>query len=177
MGELDTSNEITLKSIFLLAEKQLGLQGEMENLAEKVKVITAAYKQIAENELPNLMAQNGMTSIKLESGASITIKEDLYVTENVPPGKMDAIVAFLKEQQAEELLKHVVIVTFPDAKRKEAVEVMEVMRKNCGTDVGVEYKNTVNVSSLKALIREIQADETIDLAPLGLYELKRSIIK
>ena len=76
---------------------------EVEVLEQKLKDKKEVLRALGEVEIPDLLHQYGLSEIRLDNGAKIIVKEKLQVS--VPEEKNPAFMKFLKEKNAEDLVK------------------------------------------------------------------------
>lgn len=82
MPELDTSeledlapSDEQLDTVSKIADQQLALERDIEQLAEELRVKKNLYVKVSQEDLPDAMSAMGMSSFKLSNGASIDIKK------------------------------------------------------------------------------------------------------
>lgn len=163
-----TNDQIT--AISELAQLQVMLAENLEALAAQTKAITERLKKVQEVQLPEAMAQAGVSEFKLLNGAKISIKEDLSVS--VPKSRMLEIADWLRKNGLGDILKETMTISLEDQAVKNIVEMM--MKEYALTG---DAKLDVNTSTLKAVLREQIADgKDVDLKFFGGYAWKRAII-
>lgn len=76
----EQEHDDSLKLLSSLAQRQLNLEAEMKEVEERLDVLKKAHNKIAGEEIPNLLKNRGLSSIKLVTGEKIDVKEDVNVT-------------------------------------------------------------------------------------------------
>lgn len=76
----EQEHDDSLKLLSSLAQRQLNLEAEMKEVEERLDILKKAHNKIAGEEIPNLLKNRGLSSIKLVTGEKIDVKEDVNVT-------------------------------------------------------------------------------------------------
>ena len=165
-----TATDEQINTIAELAELQLALEFEIVGFEADLKNRKEALKKVQEVQLPEAMAQAGVSEFKLLNGAKISIKEDLSVS--VPKSRMLEIADWLRKNGLGDILKETMVISLEDQAVKNIIEM--VMKEYSLTG---DAKLDVNTSTLKAVLREqIAEGKDIDLKFFGGYAWKRAMI-
>ncbi len=85
------------------AERFQALEAEVEALKESLNAKTKAFLAVSQVEIPEIMHTYGLSEIKLKNKKKIIVSQG--VSASVPDEKQEAFNAFLKEHNAEDLVK------------------------------------------------------------------------
>ncbi len=163
-----TNEQIT--AISELASLQITLAEELDVLAAQTKRVAEHLKKVQEVQLPEAMAQAGVSEFKLTNGAKISIKEDLSVS--VPKARIVEIAEWLRANGLGDILKETMVISLDDPATKKIIDMVMKDYELTG-----DAKLDVNTSTLKAVLREqIAEGKDIDLKFFGGYAWKRAII-
>ncbi len=137
---------------------------EIEEYERKAKELKEEAKKLAEEVIPELMAEAGMSSFALADGLIITIKDTVYA--NIEDAHIDEAHAYLKEHGEAALIKNVVTASFGMGQEGIADNVlkilMEVQQKEM-EEFSLDRKEGVHHSTLRAfakrMFKEIEAED------------------
>lgn len=136
-----------------------------------------AQRALEREELPDLMKEFGITSIKLENGASVNVGEEVFaaITEFNRPAAHN----WLKKYQFDGIIKSAIEIEFDRDEADRAEEVRDVIEKefNVVADLGEK----IHPATLKSFVKERrEADALVDPeareADKALPEAERQII-
>lgn len=138
-GELAKLKELVVD----FKKKEAEVKAAEEVLSEK----KAAFNKVAQEEIPQLLRQYGMSDIKID-GQKITVKEDISI--NIPEENELEFYAFLKQRGEEDIVKLQV-----DFKRMPKEKTEELFAFLNGYDYDYESKTGIHVSTLKSYFRNL----------------------
>lgn len=162
-----------LGKISEIAQTQIDAQSQLKHLQEEAKKMSAIIHNIATIKLPEAMAEVGMTSFALESGAQVSIRDE-FGCSMVADRKQEAM-QFLVDEDEADLIKCVVTLTFSGDEHDKAMELAERLEDE-GFDAAVQQ--SVHASSLKAWFK--RNDDYHDLMPQSLFHTfigQKAVIK
>jgi len=163
-----------LTRVVALAELLKTQKHELEGLTMQVDDAKKALLKTEREDLPNLMAEVGLTEIKLEDGTIVSIKEE--VDASISVAKRPAAVAWLNENGFGGIIKTEVSVTF-GAGSHDAAEELKTFLAEEGYETA-EMSETVHPSTLKAFVRErLAAGTAIPFDTFGIFPYSKAIIK
>jgi len=173
--ELDTEvpSDSALNKVAELATVQIKLEGELDRAEKKVKDIKVKLIKVSNEQLPEAMAEAKLAEFKLESGQTVSIKEEL--TCSVPAKRRAEIIAKLREDRFDELILNIVEIDFDKGQDNLAGDVL-----GHAEELGLLAKRTekVHTASLKKYLREkLNKGEEVDLSFFGAFLLRHSKIK
>ncbi len=70
----------SLARLQVLVDNYKHFETVIEEVEEKLTVLKNKFKTISEEEIPNLLAEFGLSEIKLKSGAKIIVKDDASIS-------------------------------------------------------------------------------------------------
>lgn len=149
------------------------LKGQLESLEEQVKVLKEEIRRLEERDLPDLMLEVGLTTIKTDSGFQVEIGTVMSTTESA--SAMPRRIAFLRQTGNEELIKQNVSLQFGKGMDEKANEAIMLLR---GSGFAPTREEEVHTGSFKALIKELREQgKAIPYDELGIYVAQKAIIK
>lgn len=162
-----------LTRIVSLAELLVEQQSEVDQLDAKLKEAKQRLQRTEREDLPDLMAEAGLTEIKLEDGSRVTIKEevDAKITDKTRPQALK----WLLENGFGGLIKTQVALAFGRGDHDAATTVRDQLSEEYD---GVELKEEVHHSTLKAFVKErMAAGDKIPMDLFNVYPYNKAIIK
>ena len=110
-----------LGRISVLADKMHQLDKDLAKAELEVKQLKEKHRQIAEEQLPELFAQVGMSELRTLKGLPLVLKNKIHT--NISKGRKAAAIAWLDEHGQGGMIKRSVIIEF-DKTQKEKVEAL-----------------------------------------------------
>jgi predicted transcriptional regulator len=154
--EMDRSTD-KLGELSSLAEELRGAETEVANLEAKLAAAKADVERIAEEEIPELMAEIGMAEFKTASGFTVSIDRKVYA--KIPKYRMGEAVQWLDDNGEGGMVRRKVIVDFNRDQEDAAAELAEDLESKYAA-VAQDY--SVHSSTLKAWAkRKIEAGEEL----------------
>lgn len=153
----------TIDDVALLARGMVDAQNEVEQAEAVLKEKEERLRLLREETIPCVMEELGLTSIKLDTGQTLSVKSEVYCSiPKEDEEKREAAFQFLIDHGADALIKTYVGVEFSKAQWKKAMALKRAIEKK-GMEVIVE--TTVHPMTLKAYIKEELAKATpLDLS-------------
>lgn len=152
-----------IRRIADLANKQLSLQQQVADLEEQMKAAKEELRVVQEHDLPDAMAEAGISEVKLADGSRV--KTEPFVNASITKAKADKAHAWLVENGHGDLIKREVIAKFgrgDDKFEKARLALLE-------HGIVAETKEAVHHMTLKGFARE-QIEQGKDL-PVDLFNL------
>jgi len=147
-----------LKALTNAADNQEGVEKEIEDLTEKLRLAKERLKNISEFDIPNLM-EGLKGSIELPDGRTVTIKEDIRCSlpsVKTSPEKHFAAIKILDDSDHAAILKRQFTIEFAKDEDKWADKFESDMAKR-KKPLNVKRTKTVHPQTLKAFIKECMA--------------------
>lgn len=164
---------MTTQRITKLAEAQKVLQSKVATLEDSLKDAKKRLRAISEGELPDAMDEEGINSFVLKSGGKISVEVKMFASlakKNHPE-----IVAWLREINAESLIKHEVGVAFSKGQDAIAQDHLKTLLGDWGDNV--YDRVTIHTGSVKSLVKELVADgHDVPVELLGLSTLRTAVL-
>lgn len=152
-----------LKRVSDLAALLTDVQNRISETNELLNQLKADERRISEEDLPQLMAEVGLSEITLESGEKVSITEQVHA--GITQANNDRAVAWLVDNGFGGLVKTRLIVDYDYTERGAAVEEAQRLEGEHVT----ELKETVHPSTLKSFVREQLESGT--LIPMDLFSV------
>lgn len=165
-SEEETATIDELGQISVLAKEQQKWETEVAKKENELYLAKENLKRVQEFLLPEAMKAVGMVSFKMDNGAKITIKEDVYAS--IRADKKDAAFEWMAEHDLDGIIKDQVSVNFGKGETERAKELLELCQQN-----GFEASEALSVhpSTFKAAVkREMERgvqfpDELFSIVP------------
>jgi hypothetical protein len=131
-------------------------------------------KQVAEELLPDLMANSGLKLMQLDNGTKIRIDE--FVDAKIK----DAVTAFdwLRQTNNESIIKNQITVKLDRGDDDKARQVLQNLKEN--HDIDAELKISIHNQTLKSFCRDAldnpELAESLPREAFGIYQGKRAKI-
>ena len=153
--------------------KLLELQTQMKKCEEHIKTLREEERLLSENEIPNLMQQAGISSLKLMDGSSVSFKPEYYA--KIPVSKTNEAFDWLSFNGFGDLIKNQVSLTFGKSEDNVANSLVEDLKSK---GHNVSQKKKVEPMTLKAFVREqIQSGQKLPMDLFGVYVSNKTTIK
>ena len=150
--EQDQQNLIEKSDIKTLAKHCQELQAheeEIGRLEDVIKDLKRAADKISSEVIPELLAEQGLSSLKLADGSGVEVKKTYSCT--VKKDSMESAYKRLRENGLGDLIKNEVAVTFGKGEDNKAEQLLSLAEQE-GNEP--QQKQKVEPMTLKALYRE-----------------------
>lgn len=146
---MDISNE-ELQMVSALARKQRDLEQQVFEAEAALKTLKESLEHTRTVELPNALAECGMTAFTLESGQKIEIKPHYYgsISEENKPQAF----GWLRRNNLDGVIKNVITCDFGKGEDEEARRVMDQLSL---MGIRPQQKESVHPMTLKSLVRDL----------------------
>ena len=163
-----------LRRVIALAELLKKQRQELTELEEAAAEKKKALLKTEREDLPDLMAEVGLTEIKLDDGTIVTIKEE--VDAKISEANRTSAMSWLTDNGFGGIIKTEVSVTFGSGEHDNAIELVNELNGN-GYE-SAQMAETVHPSTLKAFVKERLAEGTaIPFDVFGIFPYNKAIIK
>ena len=170
MIKVDTGKSQELSE---LCTRLLELQKQITKCEDNIKKLRNEERLLSENEIPNLMQQAGISSLKLIDGSSVSFKPEYYA--KIPVSKTDEAFDWLSSNGHGDLIKNEVSLKFGRSEDNVANSIVEDLKSK---GHNVSQKKKVEPMSLKAFVREqIQSGQKLPMDLFGVYVSNKTTIK
>ena len=125
---------------------------DMIKSAEKhLKDLKTKADDIGSRVIPELLAEQGLTSIKLSDGSSVSVKKEYRCTLPKDESKRAQCYDWLRDQNLGDIIKNNVFVTFGKGEDNKAKQLLDLAQEN---GFEPQQKSDVSWMTLTALFRE-----------------------
>ena len=170
MIKVDTGKSQELSE---LCTRLLELQKQITKCEDNIKNLRNEERLLSENEIPNLMQQSGISSLKLTDGSSVEVKP--FYAAKIPVSKTDEAFDWLSSNGYGDLIKNQVSLTFGKSQDNVANSLVEDLKSK---GHNVSQKKKVEPMTLKAFVREqIQSGQKLPMDLFGVYVSNKTTIK
>jgi hypothetical protein len=138
-----------LSKIAGLAELQLVLEQQVQEIEDRLKDKKEQLKKVQEFDLPEAMAEVGVASFTMANGCKVNVKP--YYSGKIDEENCDACFGWLRDNEFGDLIKHELTIGLPKGEDEKAKELTATLR---AMGLGYKDKEGVHPSTLSAFIRE-----------------------
>ena len=131
--------------------KLKNLEDDIARAEENVNNLKAMARDISERVIPELLAEQGLSSLKLADGSSVTVKREYRCTLPKDDTRREDAYKWLRENGLGDIIKNNVSVTFGRGEDDKAQQLLDLAASN-----GFEpnQKSDVAWNTLTALFQE-----------------------
>ena len=136
-----------------------GLEDDIQSKEEEIKKLKEQADKIASEIIPNMLAEQGLSSLKLADGSGVEIRKTYSCT--VKKDNLESAYKWLRDNGLGDIIKNEVFVTFGKGEDNKAEQLL-----NLAVQEGFEpqQKSKVEPMTLKALYRE-RIEAGLDMPP------------
>lgn len=169
-------NNITtdgLKTVSSLAQEVSNWEGKVAELDEQLKTAKAKLLELTDRDLPDMMAEVGITNFTLADGSKLEVKQTYGA--RIPVAHRDAAFAWLKEKGHDDIIKNLVSVPFGRGEDSLATDFINLAQKN---GYAPDQKKEVHPQTLKAFVKEqLEKGQEVPMDLFGVFTGQRASIK
>ena len=166
--------DASLKALSEKSQELQKLDGDIQDLEEKLGQLKASYRQLSEVDIPNMLSELGLSEITLADGNKISTAT--YYSARISEEKREEAFTWLNNNGFADIIKNTVSVSFGRDEDDSARKLVDSLEDNGYTTA---QKQWVEPMTLKAFVRE-QVEKGSDL-PLETFNVyigqKTRIIK
>ena len=172
-SNIENLEQSDLTSVASLAKKQKNQEQKVRDLEAELKEAKKELLRISDEEIPNLMSETGLSSLKLDDGSSLDIK-NIYGASILVANREKAY-DWLREHGHDDIIKNRVVATFGRGQEDDAKVFMRVAYDN---GVATDQESKIEPQTLKAWVKErMEAGEEFPTELFGAFMGQRAIIK
>ena len=147
----DLLDNVEVTTIADQCQKLKALEDEIIKAEEHVDSLKAKARDISERVIPELLAEQGLSSLKLADGSSVTVKREYRCTLPKDDTRREDAYKWLRENGLGDIIKNNVSVTFGRGEDDKAQQLLDLAASN-----GFEpnQKSDVAWNTLTALFQE-----------------------
>ena len=169
-------NNITtdgLKTVSSLAQEVSNWEGKVAELEEQLRTAKAKLLELTDRDLPDMMAEGGITNFTLADGSKLEVKQTYGA--RIPVVHRDAAFAWLKEKGHDDIIKNLVSVPFGRGEDSLATDFINLAQKN---GYAPDQKKEVHPQTLKAFVKEqLEKGQEVPMDLFGVFTGQRASIK
>jgi Asp-tRNA(Asn)/Glu-tRNA(Gln) amidotransferase B subunit len=173
MTDMFDVDDDALQSIATLANKQRKLELEIKQQEEALKELKQDLKQVSETDIPEMLAEIGLSEFKLKDGTKVSVNQ--FYSASIPKDRYDEAMQWLRDNNHGDLIKNTISVDFGKGEDEAASQLKEHLAAD-----GTSYtdKTGVHAMTLKAFVREqTEQGKNLPLDLLGVYIGQKTVIK
>lgn len=167
--------ENDLKRLVQLAELMVAKEQEFDAAEKALAELKAVVLRLEREDIPTLMAEVGVSEIKLTGGKTVTLKED--VDAKITDANKPQAFAWLLEHGFGGIIKTAVTVQFGKGEHDEAASIQSALQAKY-KDRPVVLDENVHYQTLKAFVKErMAAGEAVPADLFGVYPYTKAVVK
>jgi len=148
---IDLLDNVEVTTIAEECKKLKNLQDEIDKAEELVKQLKEKADDISSKVIPELLAEQGLSSLKLADGSSVTVKREYRCTLPKDDARREAAYNWLRENNLGDIIKNNVSVTFGRGEDNKAQQLLDLAASN---GFNPQQKSDVAWNTLTALFQE-----------------------
>tara|TARA_B100000085_G_scaffold266112_1_gene274458 strand:- start:493 stop:1050 length:558 start_codon:yes stop_codon:yes gene_type:complete len=170
LGTFDDSN---LKGVAKLAQQITDQETLVKNLEEKVKEAKKELYRMSDEELPNMLAEMGVSSFKLQDGSQVEIKKTYGAS--IPVDKREEAYSWLRQNGFGDMVKNIVSVNFGMGEDQQASDFKSKVEEQ---GLSPKQQESIPYNTLRAWVKE-QTEEgrPFPMELFGAYIGQRAVVK
>lgn len=167
----DTASQDGLARLSALAAQQTKAEEIVQDAEENLKKHQAHLDNIAEEQIPDLMEELGITEFKTKSGLKITVSEKVRCRQLTSSAGLQ----WLRENGQGGLIKSQVVVPFTRGTDSEAQKLVDRL---AGDGMAARHEAFVPWNSLAAAAKSMRLDgDEVDEKVLGIWDQRRAKVE
>ena len=147
----DLLDNVEVTTIAQECVKLKNKEDEIAKIEEQLKNKKAEADDIGSRVIPELLAEQGLSEIKLADGSKVTVKKEFRCTLPKDADRRESAYKWLRDQGLGDIIKNNVFVTFGKGEVDKAQQLLNLAAE---TGVEPEQKSDVAWATLTALFRE-----------------------
>ena len=147
----DLLDNVEVTTIAQECVKLKNKEDEIAQIEEQLKNKKAEADDIGSRVIPELLAEQGLSEIKLADGSKVSVKKEFRCTLPKDPDRRLAAYKWLRDQGLGDIIKNNVFVTFGKGEDNKAQQLLDLAAEN---GFEPEQKSDVAWATLTALFRE-----------------------
>ena len=139
-------------------------EDQIANMEDQIKQIKEQADKISSEVIPNMLAEQGLSSLKLADGSAVEVKKSYSCT--IKKDDVESAYQWLRKNGLGDLIKNEVAVTFGKGEDNKAKELLDLAEQE---GYEPQQKSKVEPMTLKALFRE-RVEAGLDM-PSNLFNI------
>ncbi len=132
-------------------QKLKDLEDMIKSAEKHIQDLKAQADDVGSRIIPELLAEQGLTSLKLADGSAVSVKKEFRCTLPKDEDRRAAAYKWLRDNKLEDIIKNNIFVTFGRGEDDKAKQLLDLAVAN-GFDP--QQKSDVSWNTLTALFRE-----------------------
>ena len=170
---LEKMDQKGLKTVAEIARMIVSQEAKLADLEQRTKDAKRELLQLTDNELPNMLAEIGLSKMTLDDGSEVTVKQTYGASILVAnrPKAYD----WLRDNGYDDIIKNVVSCQFGRGEDEKAL-AFKAVAENEGYPA--DQKTDIHSGTLRAFVKErCEAGDDFPMELFGAYIGQRAIIK
>jgi len=164
------ADDDALKRLATLTEQLLLAQFDAARLDSELSTKEEAIRRLAEEDIPQLLKECGLSEVKLADGTKVTVTNELECS--ISEERRAAAMAWLRERNLGGVIKTLVAAQFGKGEEEEAQRAYKALLR---LQVQAELKETVHPQTLKATLKaEREAGRDVPVETFALRPFDRA---
>ena len=147
----DLLDSVEVTTIAAECQKLKALEDQIAAAEENLKDLKLKADDVGSRVIPELLAEQALTSIKMEDGSTVSVKKEFRATIPKDEGRREAALQWLRDQGLGDIIKNNVFVTFGKGEDNKAQQLLDLAAEN---GFEPQQKSDVAWATLTALFRE-----------------------
>ena len=147
----DLLDDVEVTTVAQECVKLKAKEDEIAALEEQLKNKKAEADDISSRVIPELLAEQGLSEIKLADGSKVSVKKEYRCTIPKDEVRREQCYKWLRDQKLEDIIKNNVFVTFGKGEDDKAKQLLDLAVAN---GFEPQQKSDVSWQTLTALFRE-----------------------
>ena len=147
----DLLDNVEVTTIAAECQKLKNLQDDIDRAEEHVDNLKKMADDISSRVIPELLAEQGLSSLKLADGSSVTVKREYRCTLPKEEARREAAYNWLRDNGLGDIIKNNVSVTFGRGEDNKAQQLLDLAASN---GFNPQQKSDVAWNTLTALFQE-----------------------
>jgi|TARA_R100000781_G_scaffold98614_1_gene62258 hypothetical protein len=147
----DLLDSVEITTIAAECVKLKQKEDEIASLEDQLKSKKAEAEDISSRVIPELLAEQGLSEIKLDDGSKVSVKKEFRATIPKDDGKREQALQWLRDQGLGDIIKNNVSVAFGKGEDDKAEEFLNLAGDNGFNPI---QKSDVAWNTLTALYQE-----------------------
>ena len=147
----DLLDNVEITTIAAECQRLKGIEDEIDRTEELLKNLKTMADDIGSRVIPELLAEQGLSSIKLADGSSVSVKREYRCTLPKEDDRREAAHKWLRENGLGDIIKNNFSVTFGRGEDDKAQQLLDLAASN---GFQPQQKSDVAWNTLTALFQE-----------------------
>ena len=174
-GASAPSNSSVMQRMMRMAEEMIELEEMISGIELTLSDLKSRMNHLKIQELPDLMAENGLSQFRTTSGATIAVEDFVAGTLSKESNARKAALDWLAMNGAADMIKTEVSVEFGKTEHNRAKDLAAKLAQD---GYFVDEKEGIHAQTLLAFVREkLRNGEEVPLETLGLYAGRKVKVK